>query len=236
VWGCGEVTGLPSADPVPVIQGLLIADQAGQLLQVEWSSPTHLPYESPARPAASSEVDLWLGLPTGDSLRYSPTGIAGQFGVIAEVQNGQRYRLSGTVAAHTIAAEVDVPGIMRVTQPADDTLRLPLESPPVPFAWRADSAVRYQALVEHRDGTARTAFIRKLGDVSGAVYVIAPDTTGELLLLARFFEQADTARLLILGYDRTAAAFFSSNTKGNVRGAFGLFGAAAKSEKVIVWE
>jgi hypothetical protein len=62
------------------------------------------------------------------------------------------------------------------------------------------------------------------------------DTSGQLLIPSPLDGMADTARLVIFGYDPTSAAFFSSTNRGNVRGAFGLFGAATTSEKMVVWE
>jgi hypothetical protein len=236
---CGEVTGLPSAEPIPVLQGLLILEEPRHLLRVEWSRPTHLPYETTGRPVDESLVDLWLVGPTGDSIRYDPTGSAGEFAAVATVSAGETYHLSGTIAARPVTAQVSLPGALVVRQPAGDTLRLPLEDAVfhhVPFAWRAESAASYQALLVDDDGTTHTAFVVR-GTASAAVLLdIAPDTTGELLIIPPTQGVPDTAPLVILGYDRTAAGFFSSTTKGNVHGAFGLFGAAAKTEKVVVWE
>jgi len=235
--GCGEVTGLPSAEPVPVLQGLLILGEPRHLLRAAWSSPAQLPYDTTGRPVDSSLVDLWLVPPGGDSVRYAPTGLAGQFAAVAVVTSGERYRLSGTIAARAVTAQVSLPGPLVIAQPLGDTLRLRLASSRrTPFAWRAESAASYQALLVDDDGTTHTTYVVRPGDLSGRAFDIAPDTTGELVIFAPFPEEPDTARLMIFGYDRTAAAFFSSTTKGNVHGAFGLFGAAAKAEKVIVWE
>ena len=233
ICGCGEVTGLPSAEPVPVLQGLLIIGEPQHLLRASWSSPTHLPYESGGRPIDASLVDLWLVTPRGDSVRYAPSGVAGEFAVVATVSAGERYLLSGTVAARAVTAQVTVPGNLVVGQPADDTIRMPLGTDLllIPFAWRAESAATYQALLVEGNGTTHRGFIRR----DRGLLDIAPDTIGQLLIsLSR--AEPDTARLVIFGYDRTAAAFLSSTTKGNVHGAFGLFGAAAKAEKVVVWE
>jgi hypothetical protein len=186
----------------------------------------------------SSLVDLWLVTPTGDSIRYATTGRPGQFAVVTTVDAGERYRLFGTVAGHAVTAQVSVPGALLVAQPAADTLRLSLQdafSRQVPFVWRADSAASYQALLVDNDGTSHTVLIVRPANPSRLVDM-APDTTGELLIIPPIQGVPDTAPLVILGYDRTAAAFYSSTTKGNVHGAFGLFGAAAKAERVVVWE
>lgn len=235
--GCGEVTGLPSAEPVPVLQGLLTLGEPRQLIQVSWSSPTHLPYEPTGRPVDASLVDLWLVLHTGDSARFDPTEVAGQLAALAEVSAGKRYRLSGTIAARRVTAQVNMPGALEVGQPTGDTLRLPVaaEFPHISFAWRAESAASYQALLVRHDGTAQKALIQSDRDPR-VLIDIAPDTVGELLILAPSPGAPDTARLVIFAYDPTATAFFSSTTKGNIHGAFGLFGAAAKAEKVVVWE
>jgi hypothetical protein len=234
--GCGEVTGLPSAEPMPVLQGILVAGEPRQILRAEWSSPTHVPYEPDGLPIDASLADLWLVAPSGDSVRYAPTGSPGELAAIAEVISGERYRLSGAIAAHLITAQVEIPGPLVVYQPGADTLFLTGSFAETPFTWRAESAAAYQALVVHDDGTTTTAFIRRPGDSSGSILDIAPDTTGQLVIFAPFPEEPDTARLVIFGYDPTTTAFFSSTTKGNIQGAFGLFGAAAKAEKAIVWE
>ncbi len=234
--GCGEVTGLPSAEPIPVLQGLLIAGDPRHLVQIEWSSPADVPYDPAIGPIDSSLVDLWLAVPAGDSVRYTSTGVAGQFAVIATIEAGQRYRLSGTIAGRVVTAHVNVPGILVVTFPAGDPLKLPVGVfPRLGFQWRAESAASYQALLVRSDGTTQQILIqsdrnpRSLSD-------IVPDTVGVLLMLAPPPDAPDTARLVMFGYDPTATAFFSSTTRGNVHGAFGLFGAAVKAEKVIVWE
>lgn len=236
--GCGEVTGLPSAEPVPILQGLLLLGDSQHLLQAEWSSPTQIPFEPTQRAVDPSLVDLWLVGRTGDSTPYATTGLPGQFAVIATVRGGERYRLSGTVAGREVTAQVNVPGALVVAQPAGDTLRFPLAAdfPEIPFAWRAESAISYQALLVRDDGTTRTALVVRERDSTGLLLDIAPDATGRLLFLSPSPRVSDTARLVILGYDQSATAFFSSTTKGNIRGAFGLFGAAAKAEKVVVWE
>jgi len=237
--GCGEITGLPSAEPVAVLQGLLVVGEPRHLLQADWSSPAHLPYEPTPQPIDSSLVDLWLAAPTGDSTRYAPTGLPGQFAASATVQPGKTYRLSGTVAGRAVTAQVNIPGTLVVNQPAGDTLRQELNELPfvdVPFIWRADSASAYQAFLVDADGIMHMVFVRLEMDSTGRIFSTTPDTSGHLLIPSPSEGIADTARLVIYGYDPSAAGFYSSTTKGNVRGAFGLFGAAAKAEKVIVWE
>lgn len=237
--GCGEVTGLPSPEPVPVLQGLLVFGETRHPLRVTWSSPTHVPYEPTSRPVDDTLVDLWLVAPTGDSARYAPTGLAGEFSVVATMVAGEIYRLSGSVAARAVTAQTVMPATLVVGQPAADTLRLRIEgdlSPYVTFAWRAEFAVSYQALLEHDDGTRHSAYVVRGMDSDGFLLDIAPDTTGELLLLPPRPGVPDTALLVILGYDRAATGFFSFTPKSNVHGAFGVFGAAAKAEKVVVWE
>jgi hypothetical protein len=169
-------------------------------------------------------------------VRYAPTGSPGELAAIADVNSGERYRLSGAIAAHAVTAQVQIPGPLVVDVPADDTLFLTGGFAETPFTWRAESAASYQALVVHDDSTTTTALIGRRGDSNGLLLDIAPDTTGKLVIFAPFPEQPDTARLVIFGYDPTTTAFFSSTTKGNVHGAFGLFGGAVKTEKVIVWE
>lgn len=234
---CGEVTGLPSAEPIPVLQGLLIAGASRHLLQIEWSNPADVPYEPAPRPVDSAVVDLWLSVPAGDSVRYTTTGVPGQFAVVATIDVGRRYRLSGTIAGRVVTAQVNVPGALVVLFPAGDTLRIPVAAgfPRLGFEWRAESAGSYQALLVRSDGTTEQVLIQSDGDAIGLVD-ITPDSVGVLVIFAPPPEAPDTARLLIFGYDPSATAFFSSTTKGNVHGAFGLFGAAAKAEKVFVWE
>jgi hypothetical protein len=232
--GCGEVTGLPSAEPMPVLQGILVAGDARHLLRAEWSSPTQVPYEPGGRPIDASLADLWLVAPSGDSVRYAPTGSPGELAAIAEVISGERYRLSGAIAAHAVTAQVEIPGPLVVEHPADDTLFLRGDLTETPFTWRAEFAAAYQALVVQDESTTTTAFIRT--EDGASVLDIAPDTTGQLVIFVSLPEEGDTARLVILGYDPTTTGFFSSTVKGNIDGAFGLFGGAAKAEKVIVWE
>jgi hypothetical protein len=213
--------------------------QARQELRAEWSSPTSVPYDSAPRPVESTLVDLWLAAPTGDSTRYDPTGTPGQFSVSVIVRSGETYRLSGTVAGRAVAAQARIPGVLVVNQPADDTLRQGINGPvlvDVPFVWRADSAAAYQAFLVHADSVRRAVFIRRPTDSTGRIYPITIDTSGHLLLPTPFDGMADTARLIIFGYDAATTAFLSSTNRGNVRGAFGLFGAATSSEKAVVWE
>lgn len=237
-YGCGEITGLPRAHPAPVLQGLLILGEPRHLLKIEWSSPTHVPFAASPRPVDASLVDLWLVAPDGDSVPYAPTGRPGEFAALAAVSGGERYALSGTVAAQVVTAHVTLPGRLSVDQPAGDTLRHHLDNEvffELPFAWRAPSAGSYRAWLQ-ADGASHEIFIRSARSSHAGVFSTSPDTTGQLLILPPVPLQSDTARLIILAYDRTATAFFASQTRGNVRGVFGLFGAASKVEKLMIWE
>jgi hypothetical protein len=234
--GCGEVSGLPSADPVPVLQGVVVSGETRHFLRVEWSSPTDVPYTFEARPIDESLVDLWLVPPSGDSIQYTATQLAGEFAVTAPVSPAQTYSLAGTVAGRRVTAETTVPGAVEVALPAGDTLRISGDFWEVQYAWHASSAGSYQPLLLNLDGTANPRYSALTRDSIGNYRDIGPATTGRLLIQGPFRFGSDTARLLILAYDRTATAFFSSSTRGNVHGGFGLFGAAAKAEKVVVWQ
>jgi len=208
------------------------------MLRAEWSSPTNVPYSPRSEPVDNSLIDLWLVLPDGDSVRYEPTPVLGDLAATATPAEGEKFSLSGTIAGHAVRAVVRIPGRLIVDQPAGDTLRLALgpNYPRIPFAWSADEAASYQAMLVRGDGTRQAAFIISEQNGVETVLDIAPDTTGDLMLFAESPATRDTARVVILGYDPAVTAFFSSSTKGNVHGTFGIFGGAAKAEIVVLWE
>lgn len=171
-------------------------------------------------------------------MQYAPTEVAGEFAAIASVSPQETYLLSGSIAARPVAASASLPGNLTVALPAGDTLRLQRTagSSQLAYAWQSDSAASYQALLLDRNGRRDPTAYVLTRDSLGIFRDIAPDTAGAIMIVPPFPIPSDTARLVIFGYDRRATAFFSSSTRGNVHGAFGLFGGAAKAEKVVVWE
>ncbi len=229
--GCDARIG-PSS-PAPIVQALLIAGDSLQIASVEWMARADSPIYFNRRPIDSSLVHLALVLPGGATVPFTPVyeppggAFVGRYGAATRAAYGATYQLQGTVAGHALSAAITTPDSLRILQPAD-TLRLSYGSCyyscEVPFHWIAAGAVQYQ-YIQGKNGV----FV-------GYGYGYVADTVGSIAL-AHPSQAADTTDLVVFALEAQAAAFLHSATpKGNISGVFGLFGAASRGRRVLIWE
>jgi hypothetical protein len=232
-FSCGEVTGLPHSRPLPLVQVLLVAGSPVQTAAVQYSSPAGSVVPHVTRPVAVDSVSLNLITPGGAHIPFAPvSGLPTRFEAQHLVLPGEVYVLAGTVAGATIQEEVTVPGPLTIREPAEDTLRLSLNSGlfriPIPFSWYAPGSASY-AVRQLRDG----------GEISLLLLVTA-DTTGILELFPFFDATPDTTHLIVWAYEQAAAAFFLDRSGvPAVRGSGAIIGfgaAVASSETTVIWQ
>jgi hypothetical protein len=136
-----------------------------------------------------------------------------------------RYRLSGAIAGVALAAETTVPDSIVVRVPAQDTVDggscvTSFLYCSLPYNWSAVGATAYLYFQSTND----TAQVRIFGSTH--------DSTGTL----RLVQDTGTERLTVLAVEQNAASFLIVTTpRSSVSGIFGLFGAATRVERWIVW-
>jgi hypothetical protein len=211
---------------VAVIQTLLIAGDSQQVAWVEWRVPADSSFGPEVRPVDPSLVQALLVLPNGGSVPYMPSpGVPGRFQAATGVVPGMRYRLSGAIAGVALAAETTVPDTLAVRVPAQDTVDGALcvgtyYYCELPYSWSAVGATGYVYLQAHG------------APVLLSNFKSTRDSTGVMLLLP----DTGTGHLTVLALEANAAAFLTVRTpKSSVSGVFGLFGAATRAERWIVW-
>lgn len=226
LYACGAAIEPPPGGSVPVIQTLLVAGDSQQIAWVEWRVHPDSSFGPDVRPVDPSLVQISLILPTGSSVPFTPSAnIPGRFEAAVSVSPAMRYRLTGTVAGFGLAAETTVPDTLAVRVPALDTVDgascvdqfFYCE---VPFIWSAAGATAYMY------------FQAQVDPVRLSRFGSTRDSTGVMLL----YRNTGTERLTVLALEDNAAAFLTVRTlKSSVSGIFGMFGAATRAERWIVW-
>jgi hypothetical protein len=211
---------------VPVIQTLLVAGDSQQIAWVEWRIHADSSFGPGVRPVDPSLVQVSLILPTGSSVPFTASSnVPGRFEAAAIVAPGLTYRLTGTVAGFALTAKTTVPDTLAVRVPAQDTVDggscvedfIYCE---LPYSWSAVGATAYAYFQAQQDPGLLSNF-RSTRDSTG-VMLLLPDT--------------GAGRLTVLGLEENAAAFLTVSTpKSSVTGVFGMFGAATRAERWIIW-
>lgn len=224
--GCKAAIEAPPPGPVAVVQALLIAGDSQQVAWVEWRVPADSSFGPEVRPVDPSLVQVSLVLPNGGSVPFTPSpGIPGRFQAGASVVPGAHYRLSGAIEGVGLAAETTVPDTIAVRVPAQDTVDggscvATFLYCNLPYSWSAVGASAYFYFQSTND----TSQVRIFGSTH--------DPTGIL----RLVQDTGTERLTVLAVEENAASFLIVTTpKSSVSGIFGLFGAATRVERWIVW-
>lgn len=212
---------------VPVIQSLLIAGESLQTAWVEWRVPADSDYALGVRPVAPNLVQLLLIPPSGSPVPYNPVpGVPGRFAAAVVATPGGRYLLQGTVAGSPLSAETMVPDSLEIRIPAQDTVRI------------APGACAFCRLAYHWDAAGAEAFfyVHSATDTATILHVGSTnDTIGVISVFSR--GGPDTTALTIYALDANAASFMLPYTpNGSIVGVFGLFGAASRAQRWIVWQ
>lgn len=233
VMACDADIGTRSPVAEPVVQCLLVVGDSVQTAWVEWRVPGDSSFSTLVRPVPPALVQLTLSSPSLGSVAFTAApGVAGRFEVPAVVEHGRLYRLQGTVAGHALSAATTVPQPLDIQTPQEDTVRIALGSCfafcEVPFRWVAAGAEQY-LYVQSRAGTGGGgAQVTQSGATS--------DTAGVIVVL-QTRSGPDTARLTVFALEEHAASFLLPTTpKSSIAGVFGLFGAASRAERWLVWQ
>jgi hypothetical protein len=211
---------------VPVVQCLLVAGDSLQTAWVEWSVPADSGFGIDPRPVDTEFVRLALVLPDSSTVPFIPAaGVVGRFDAPVIVQPGASYRMIGTVAGFAVSAEVTVPSQLDIRDPAQDTVVVSMSCGilcRLGFRWFAAGATAY--LYTQSKGTSLVSAQS------------TRDTTGTINLL-RFRSGPDTTRLSVLALENHAASFLTLKTpKSSITGVFGVFGAATRAQRWIIYQ
>lgn len=218
--GCGNVVDLPPiADPIPLIEAVLVAGER-PTIRVTLLDPG----TGQAAPLAPDAVRLDLAGPGTGASALTPTGDPTVFEAAVAIVAGGHYRLAGTVAGLPITAVTNLPDRFTLAEPAADTVTATSESgdpvAAIPYRFAARGAASFLA----------DSLIFDTGEH------VTRFATGRLLVLARApgGEAGPTVRLLALNRDadRYLVAVAPST---NIVGGFGVFGGALACRVVIAW-
>lgn len=230
--GCDSGIDTGPSVPIPVVQSLLVAGDSIQIAWVEWRVPAESAFTTDVRPVDTGLVQLSLVLPGGISVPFAPAaGIPGRFDAAATVNPGTSYGLQGTVAGLTVSGSTAVPQLLDVRAPAQDTIRFPSGACfglcPLPYELVAPGATGYLFVQTRQQpgGGSVTLQIDASADSAGILYVFQSRSG------------PDTATLALYAVEPHAAAFILRSTpKSSLTGIFGLFGAATRATRRIIWE
>lgn len=222
---CDFVEPRAASDPIPVIEGILIAGRDSQLVEV------HL-----ARSADSAFVPYGPGT-HADSVSFEVTGNGTTVPVAALGQYLQiplmihpdsTYVLTGRVNGIPVSATTLVPHAVAIDAPGGDTLVI-------------DTLASCTDLL----GALCTLSIPFHGERTAGYSLEFRSQTNELLLRGRI-EPRDTiidvdrtavrraARILVLGLDENASRFLLQlEPKSSIVGGFGVFGTAVVASRVV---
>jgi len=222
---CDATIGTGPAGAIPVVQTLLVAGDSLQTAWVEWRTPADSAFTPDVRPVSPSVVDLWLILPTGDSAGFAPVaGVPGRFDATAVAVAGDAYLLRGTVAGHAVSAATTVPDQIDIRTPAADTIAISGGCGflcPLSYRWFAGGTAAY-LYEESQVGSPIVLLLQSTRDTVGVIQLLPAQ---------------DTTKLAVFALDAHAASFLLPTTpKSSITGVFGLFGAASRAERWIVWQ
>ena len=217
-----------TATPIPVIQCLLIAGDTAQTAWVEWRIPAESAFGPDVRPVDTALVHLSLVLPDSTRVPFTPVQSSpGRFDAGTTVTPGATYRLEGTVAGGAVTATTVTPGPLNISNPAQDTVHVPAASCSLcslAYQWSATGSDTYLVL-QSSPATGQLVQGTSVHDTVGSVFVF------------RTRSGPDTVALSVMALDPHAAAFLLPTTpKSSISGVFGLFGAASRARRWVVWE
>ena len=225
---CGARIDGPS-ERAATIEIVLIGGDSVETGYIRWQVPADSPIDNRTRIVDSTLVQLSLVLPGGGTVPFTPIRefgrFQGRYKAAAVAAYGATYQLHGTVDGHVVLATTTVPDSFHVFEPAQDTVRMSYGlcayACPVPYHWRAAGAERFQYVAAKNGGFMGWGWTRDTVGTMGVVSSARPDTLDLLL----FAIEAQTAAFLL-----------SELPDGNITGVFGVFGAASRAQRVLVFE
>jgi hypothetical protein len=206
---------------------VLIAGAPVHAASITYSAPAGGPLPATPLPVSASQVRLAIHDDTGGVHPIAATSASGRFEVAMTVEAGHRYELTGTVAGDAVYAETVVPGSVRMTAPAGDTLTIDALS---------DSPV-----------WSRYYQIETVGGAAFVLQLVSPDTTislgtllsnsGDWQLFLPDVDRTKSWQLRILALDPHAMGWLVSKVpQSNVHRGFGGFGSALPLDRPLVFE
>jgi hypothetical protein len=222
---CGFDRPVTPLERLPVIQGILVAGADSQFFRIDWASSADSGIDGRPRPIDPSEVALQVSGPAGSEALVPFPGDSALFVLTLPILTDSTYTLDGTVGGYAVTATTQVPSAIALLAPTGDTIHVVVAtacsiSCRVPYRLAAPGAafLTYAAL----DSLGRIQFGQPLLADSGALALYYP---------------APIARLTFSSYGPEVSAYERGDVpRGNVSGAFGLFGGAVRISRPVSFE
>jgi hypothetical protein len=223
-----DVPGPPGQEQV-VVQGVLSAHTAEQVLWIEHTTPAGEPVGTALQPLAIPPTRIEVRDSTGAVFTFQVDAAnPARFLASFTPTPGWRYDLLLEAGAHVLTASTRVPGVVTIVNPATDTIVWSPTST-LPLTW---SGPIRRVRVSYADTTGRGA------------YEIPTWVTADTVIQLRYFPPVPAIQIWVLAVDsvtaRVADPFASGfdpasfgQLRGNVTGGAGFFGAAT-ADRVIV--
>ena len=219
--GCGNLVDLPEAGPpLPLVEGLLIADSAAATFRLVWTDP---PGTDPAvAPIPPGQVALALTGPGGRAPLEPVADSAGYFRARLPIERGGSYRLEGTIADRPVRAQVTVPARFDLRAPAEPIAIARDGFTPVAYRFDADGAAAFMAT----GARFRSTFSVSTRAPSGELFVDPPAPGAE----------QSTVVLFAITREADQYLFSRPTARSNVAGGFGYLGGAISLTREVRWQ
>ncbi len=219
--GCKGALDLPPGESRPYLQSVLQPGDSIQSVWVEVSSPAESSFTPSIHPIDPALVSLSIVPFAGPQVPLVAAALnPGRFDATLPVQDGEQFRVVGTIDGIQITANVTIPGSLVVSDPATDTVHVQGGlSTSLRFRWSSAGASIY--------------IVETVGN-GGSLLTAVRDTIGSV----QIFRVQDTMALVVRAYEANASEFLFVKTPINrIAGGFGFIGAATQDKRfVVIWD
>ena len=226
--GCGlrDVPGPPGLEQI-VVQSVLNAQTAEQVLWIERSIPAGGPISSELRPLATPPTRVEVSDTAGSVFAFQPdTTNAARFVAAFSPMPGMRYELFVDVGEQVLRASTRVPEIVTIVDPAADTISATRNSP-LRLTWV---------------GPIRPIRVT-VADTSGRQFIAFPEwVTLDTAVVVQTLSGFPAIGIWVLSCDSVTAragelfppvGVLSLQFRGNISGGVGLFGAVTGDHIIV---
>ncbi len=226
VAACSHIVDAPEPDTrTALVEAVLVAGTTVTRLRLQWLNPS-----GTVEPIQPEETSLELVHPDGTRAGWDvDPEAAGVYVASLPIAASATYRLSGTLGGRLVSATTRVPGPLMLAPPLGDTIFLEGSEPEPGGAVTGRTLIAWQA--------------------SGATVLVVDSA---LVLFSTRFTHGSEADLgvrqprpgqrigpsigfLALNRDGDRYLFNLTGPETNLSGAFGVFGAASHTRRVVVW-
>ncbi len=228
VTACSHIVDAPRPDTrTALVEAVLVAGTDVTRFRLQWLNPAGSGTINPIQP---EEAALELIHPDGTRADWDlDPDSAGVYLAFLPITAPATYRLAGTLGGRPVSASTRVPGPLMLEPPLGDTLFLKgSQREPggavtgrVVIAWRASGAT--VLVVDSAEVLFSTRFTHGSEADLGVRQVAAGQRVGPSIRFLALNREADRYRFNLTGPET------------NLSGAFGIFGAASETRRIVVW-